>query len=57
MSAEDFQILHKTVFDNSMLKRDIRNKYHQQAVNLKDSGKNFDLIFGENSNYNQIGNA
>ena len=31
--------------------------YHQQAANLNDFDQNIDFIFGENINYQQIGNA
>ena len=31
--------------------------YYQQGANLNDSNQNVELIFGENNNYHQIGNA
>ena len=31
--------------------------YHQQSANLNVSDQYFELIFGENNNYQQIGNA
>ena len=57
MSLEDFQLLDNEPIDNSVIKRDFTNKYHQQGDQLNQSDQNFDIIFGENHNYHQIGNA
>ena len=56
MSAEDFQLIDETVFDNSILKRDFSKQYHQR-VNLYFSGEDIDFSFGGNSNYYQVANA
>ena len=55
MSAEDFQLIVETVFDNSITKRDFRKLCHQPGVILNESGKKFDVIFGDVANYNQSG--
>ena len=57
MSIECFQLIDNEAYDNSIIKRDFLNVYHQQAANLNDSDQNIDFIFGENSTYHQIGNA
>ena len=43
--------------DNSIMKRDYIKVYHQQRANLNDSNQNIDFMFGENKNYQQIGNV
>ena len=57
MSSEHFQLLDNEVFDNSFFKRDFLKVYHQQGAQLNDPDQNIKFIFGENNNYNQIGNA
>ena len=57
MNIEDFQLLDKETFDNSITKREFLKVYHQQGAQLNQSDQNNDLIFGENNNYHQIGNA
>ena len=57
MSLEDFQLLDNEVFDNSIVKRDFMKVYHQQGAQLNDPDQNIKFIFGENNNYQQIGNA
>ena len=57
MSLEDFQIIDIEAIDNSNIKRDFFNVYHQQAANLNDSDQNIELVFGGNNNYHQIGNS
>ena len=56
MSLEDFQLLDNEPFDNSIIKRDFTKIYHQQGAQLNQSDQNIEFIFGENNNYNQIGN-
>ena len=56
MSLEDFQLLDNEPFDNSIIKRDFTEIYHQQAAQLNQSDQNIEFIFGENNNYHQIGN-
>ena len=57
MTLEDFQLIDNEPIDNSFIKRDCLQKYHQQGANLNDSNQNVDFILGENNNYHQIGNA
>ena len=37
MSSEDFQLLDKELFDNSMLKTNFLKVYHQQGAQLNQS--------------------
>ena len=46
MSAEDFQLIDETVFDNSIIKRDFSKQYHQR-VNLNFSGEDIDFFLEE----------
>ena len=46
MSSEDFELVNQTVFDSSFRTRVFSKIHHQQWVNLKDSGKIIDFIFG-----------
>ena len=57
MSLEDFQLLDNEPFDNSIIKRDFLNAYHQQRAQLKQPDQNIEIILGENNNYHQIGNC
>ena len=57
MNLEDFQLLDKELFDNSIIKRDFTKIYHQQRAQLNQSDQNIEFIFGENNNYHQIGNG
>ena len=57
MSAEDFQLTDKTLLIIRLEKNEFMKIYHQQRVNVNDSGKSVDFIFGEISNFCQIGNA
>ena len=57
MSLEDFQLIDNQPIDKSIIIRDFSKVYHQSGANLNDSNQKFDFIFGENSNYHQIGNA
>ena len=57
MSLEDFQLLDNEPLDNSIIKRDSTKIYHRQGDQLNQSDQNIELIFGENNNYHQIGNA
>ena len=57
MSLEDFQFVDNEPFDNSIVKREYLKLYHQQGANLNDPDQNVEIIFGENKNYHQIGNA
>ena len=44
-------------FDQSFIKRDFFKIYHQQGANLDSFDEKVEVIFGENKNYHQIGNA
>ena len=57
MSLEDFQLLDNEPLDNSIIKRDFTKIYHRQGDQLNQSDQNIEVIFGENKNYHQIGNA
>ena len=57
MSLEDFQLLDNEPLDNSIIKRDFTKIYHRQGDQLNRSDQNIEFIFGENNNYQQIGNA
>ena len=43
--------------DNSIIKRDFTDIYHQQGAQLNQSDQNIEFFFGENNNYHQIGNG
>ena len=57
MSLEDFQLLDNEPLDNSIIKRDFTKIYHRQGDQLNQSDQNIEVIFDENNNYHQIGNA
>ena len=57
MSLEDFQLSDNEPFDNSIIERDFTKIYHRQGDQINQSDQNIDIIFGENNNYHQIGNA
>ena len=57
MSLEDFQLLDNEPLDNSINERDFTKLYHRQGDQLNQSDQNIEFIFGENNNYQQIGNA
>ena len=57
MSLDDFQLLDNEPLDNSINKRDFTKIYHRQGDQLNQSDQNIEIIFGENNNYHQIGNA
>ena len=57
MSLEDFQLLDKEPFDNSIIKRDFTKIHHQQGAQLNQSVQNIEFFFGENNNYHQIDNG
>ena len=57
MSLEDFQLLDIEPLDNSIIKRDFTKIYHRQGDQLNQSDQNIEFTFGENNNYQQIGNA
>ena len=57
MSLEDFELIDNEPIDDSIVKREYTNVYHQSGANLNDQNQNVEFIFGENNKYYQIGNA
>ena len=57
MSLEDFPILDNEPLDNGVIRRDYKKIYHQQRAQLNQPDRSIEIIFGENDNYNQIGNG
>ena len=57
MCLEDFQLLDKEPFDNSIIKRYFWKIYLQQGGQLNQSYQKVEFIFGEKNNYHQIGNS
>ena len=57
MSLEDFQLLDNEPIDNSINKRDFTEIYHRKGDQFDQSDQIIELIFGENNNYHQMGNA
>ena len=57
MNLEDFQLLDNEPLDISIIKRDFTKLYHRQGDQWNQSDQNFKFIYGENSNYHQIGKA
>ena len=47
MSSEDFQLLDKEEFDNSIVKRDFMKVYHHQGAQFNDPDQIIKFIFGE----------
>ena len=43
--------------DNSILKRNFSNLYHQQGAKLNNPDQNVEFIFGEKDNFHLVGNA
>ena len=50
MSLEDFQLLDKEPFDDSIIKRDFMKVYHQQEAQLIDPDQKIKFFFWENIN-------
>ena len=44
MSLEDFQLIDNEPFDNSIIKRDFTEIYHQQRAQLNRSDQNIDFF-------------
>ena len=57
MSLDDFQLLDNEPLDNRIIKREFTKIYQQQGAQLNQSDQNVEFIFGENSNFYQIGNG
>ena len=57
MSLENFELINNEPVDNSIIKRDFSKNYHQQGANINNPDHNFEIIFGENKNYHQLGKS
>ena len=57
MSLENFQLLDNEPLDNSFKKGEFTKIHHRQGDQLNQSDQKIEFIFGQNSNYHQIGNA
>ena len=57
MSAEDFQLIDDSKIDDSIIKRDFINIYHQSGVNVNIENSQIKFYFGENHNFIQVGNG
>ena len=57
MGLEDFQLLDNEAMDSSIIERDFTKRYHRHGDQSNQSDQNIELIFSENDNYHQIGNA
>ena len=55
MSLEDFQLKDDTSINTSFMKQEYMKIYHQQGAALGMNSQSIDFIFGENSNYHQLG--
>ena len=57
MRLEVFQLLNNEPLDNRILKRDFTKIKNRQGDQLNQSDQNIEVIFAENYNYHQYGNA
>ena len=57
MSSEDFQLIDDSGIDDSIIKRNFIEIYHQNGAEVINENQNTNLYFGENPNYIQIGNS
>ena len=57
MGLENVPLIDESIFDNWKIKRSFSEIYHQQGANPDSPDKIIDLIFADNSNFYQIGNA
>ena len=57
MSAEDFQLTDVKKIDDSIIKRDFIEIYHQSGANVDAENSQIKFYFGENHNLIQVGNA
>ena len=57
MSAEDFQLIDDEKIDDSIIKRDFIKIYHQSGANVNSANLQIKFHFGENHNFNQLGNG
>ena len=57
MSAEDFQLIDDSKIDDSIIKRDFIEIYHQSGANVDAENSQIKFYFGENHNFIQVGNG
>ena len=57
MSAEDFQLIDTEENDDSIIKRGFIKIYHQSGANVDAENSQIKFYFGENHNFNQVGNG
>ena len=57
MSLEDFQLLDNEPIDESVIKGELSQIYHQQGDQLNDRIQKLEFIFGENKNHHQVVNS
>ena len=57
MSAEDFQLIDDSKIEDSIIKRDFIEIYHQHGAEVNNENQNNKIYSGENLNYIPIGNA
>ena len=57
MSLDDFQLLDKEPLDESIIKGEFLEIYHQQRAQLNDQLQKVESISGENNNHHQVANS
>ena len=57
MSAEDFQLIDDSKRDDSIIKRVFIKICHQSGANVDAENSQIKVYFGENHNFNQVGNG
>ena len=57
MSVEVFQLIDDSRIDDSIIKRDFIEIYHQHGAEANNANQNIKFYFGENLNYIQIANG
>ena len=57
MIAEDFQLIDNEKIDNSIIKRDFMEIYHQHGAQVNDENQSIKFFLGGNLTHIQIGSA
>ena len=57
MSLDDFQLLDNEPLDESIIKGEFLEVYHQQGAQLNDQLQKVESISGENNNHHQVANS
>ena len=57
MSAVDFRLIDDEKLDDSLLKQDFINFYHQSVADVNKENSNIKFYFGESHNFIQVGNG